>query len=540
MAGRSNVRTYNDWGQGSSGSKDPARSEYNSMNGQVYENGTFGPRPGWRLEATTAGTGVHKETSTADNIVGLQWLEYTDGTEHLALVFTDTSDSDNYKFDTLAIADYTYSAGQALADTADTSGDGELYPNGWGYDRSLGSWNDSSIMTALGPHIFMATGSSIGTVAAITTADGDARNVTIYRDRAYYWGMAAAPGRVYYSDAGDYATVGTGSFFDVNADVTEWAGAPVGMWSVKNSLLIACKGDTWKVLTGASPELGSLKEMARSATPVYETSVVADDVVLFPSPVGEGLVAAAPGSVDTESFRYMAATAYPGSTTTRPIYPTRAVPGVSDSVTGDLFVPWAVGTVSGIPAVERVNGVFNISYVDQSAAAYAPKTRAFAGGRPNEMYMVQAFTLAQEFLVYVRNMTLNEPAVIGGGLSDEGSEFVVDLGEITAGSTKIIRPTKVVLDLDYWYDVAGTYYAPPTIEVDATVLGCYGAVAEDAIAQQTVTTSSWADSTTGARRRVAVSLPASQWGTAVRVRLTLDNVALRNVHVYYDEQEDIR
>ena len=65
-------RIYNKWRQGSSAAGDPDVTEYNSTNAQVYENGTLGPRPGWRSLANYS--------RGSDSLTGLQWYQQTDVT----------------------------------------------------------------------------------------------------------------------------------------------------------------------------------------------------------------------------------------------------------------------------------------------------------------------------------------------------------------------------------------------------------------------------------------------------------------------------
>lgn len=536
------ARTYNKWRQGSSAAGDPAATEYNSENAQVYENGTLGPRPGWREISTSAGTRVHDPS--ADTLRGVLWYQDTSANEALALLFVDGS---TYKFDVMPLSTNTWAAGQVLSNIPSSGGPGQLSPTHYDDTPPVIRTFDGSIMSALGPHLLFATSSSIGTVSAITTADGNARVVVVNRERAYYFGILNAPGRIYYSDAADFSTIGATSSFDVNADKDSWGGAPVGAWSVKNALLIACKDNRWLVLTGASPENGSLKELGKDPVPVQGSGAVVDNQVWFLSPTGHGVVVATPGFVEAEQLSYLSPLAYPGSTESRPNNDFMPQVSVGDDVNGSLYLPGRkTYDDDQIVAVERVNGVFNLSRWDTSTA---PEDIEFSRGRPNEMYCTA--DLGSTWSHYSRNHTLNRPANSGDSksvsLANEantasGTDVVVDLGEITAPSGKIVRPVKVVLDLDYW---KGGNYSAPELAVDATVMGTTfddGTAPEDTMAQQTITTSGWADSPGDAphKRRVAVALPNLQFGTRFRIRLTYDNLALDEVQVYYDEQEDPR
>lgn len=535
---KQSVRVYRDWKQGSSGSADPAATEYNSENAQVYENGTLGPRPGWKTITQSGSSGM---SEAADGLVNLQWYSETDAAEFLAVLVFDAS-AGAHAFDTISTAGAWTGSLRAVADIAQ-SGTGS-HPLTYDDVKKVAAATDGSIVTTLGPYHLIATSSSIGTVNAITTTDGDARASTINRERAYYYGIISKPGRVYYSDAADYLTVGATSFFDTNAYSSEWAGAPIGMWSVKNSLLIACKDNRWLVLTGASPDNGTLKELGKDVVPVHATPSVVDNTVWFLSPTGHGVVAASPGFVETQQLAHLSPLAYPGSTELRPNNDFMPQTSAGDDVNGFLFLPGRkLSNSQTLSAVERVNDVFNLSRWEHSGTV---QDIVFSNGRPNEMYC--AVDNDTNYDLYSRNYTLNRPANSGDGksvsLANEagtasGMDVVVDLGEMVAGQGKIVRPTKVVLDLDYW---KGGNYSAPELAVDATVFGTEAATPEDAMAQQTVTTTGWTDSSGDApyKRRVSVALPNLQFGTRFSVRLTYDNLALDSVQVYYDEQEDPR
>ena len=117
--------------------------------------------------------------------------------------------------------------------------------------------------------------------------------------------------------------------------------------------------------------------------------------------------------------------------------------------------------------------------------------------------------------------------------------MIVDLADVVASGGKIVRPTKIVLDIDYW---KGGSYNDPALDIDVTTYGVDAASPEEAMTQQSVSTTSWSNSSGFAPlgRRVAVALPQGNFGSRFRVRLTTDNIAYDSVQVYYDEQEDPR
>ncbi len=524
-------RTYSKWRQGSSASGDPDVTEYNSENAQVYENGNLGPRPGWKEISPSGGSRVHSETD--DSIRSLMWYQESDGDEHLMVVFYDGQ----HRFDTFSLDTLSWSTGQQLVSMG--GGGANLYPNNYPFHPATYSRFDGSILSAVGPHLLFSTSSSPGTVAAVTTADGIARRVTINRERAYYWGISGAPGRIYYSEPADFSVIEALSSFDVNADYTSYAGAPVGMWSVKNALLIAMKDNRWATLTGASPENGSFKELGRDVVPVHSTATVVDNQVFFLSPTGAGVVIATPGFVEVDSLRYLSPLAYPGSSEQRPSNNFWPKTPAGDDTNGFLFLPGVMGSDLGqVLAVERTNEVFNLSRWSLDSDC---DDVYFTHGRPNEMYAVVDY--GSDWDYYSRNYTLNRPGNSGDetsqSLTAEGGSVVVDLGEIVASAGSRCRPTKAVLDVDYW---KGGDYSNPSVSVDATILGCEGASSEDVLSQVTADTSSWGDTSgdSPSKRRISLPLPQGQFGTRFRVRLTFDNISLDAVEIQYEETEDFR
>lgn len=262
------VRIYNKWRQGPGAAMGDDDTEYNASNAQVYEDGTLGPRPGWRLLSTSNSSKVHDGATDSNH--GVVWFRQTDDEEGLLVVFRDGSTT---KYDTLSLENNTWYAGGTIDDHSFGS---ELHDNAYDDANAFPCWNDGFLLTALGPYLGIATNTNAGTFTVpASMPDGQPRMVTIYRERAYYYGFASAPGRVYYSVAANYANwddgteagssswAGATSFFDVNIDSGEYAGAVTGMWSVKNALLISRKDDRWLVLTGTSPVNGTLRELGR-------------------------------------------------------------------------------------------------------------------------------------------------------------------------------------------------------------------------------------------------------------------------------------
>ena len=608
------VRQFDEWIQGSSAASDPARGEYNSKNAQVYENGTLGVRPGWRLRSQSA----NSFDPTVDTLTSATWYVGSGESPRLHISYYDISGA------AMRSAEYIISSGVWSNDSAHAKGsntdnlkpkrypdsykiqsefdgikmlthDGGVYKAGvstmgagvYSIPATAEVQTDDSTTTFTVDdvsafeegdtiYIFEADGTSrfskvidtidvptklititvagasiaVGDLVQTTNSindDGFPRAVTIYRERAYYWGYSAAPGRVYYSEPADFSRVYLNSFFDVSYDPTTInVGTITSMFAVKNALLIGREDNRWLVLTGTSPENGTLRELGRDPVPDWNTAAVVDNAVYFLNPAAKGVTIATPSSVETKELSYLSPTAYPGSTEVRPDALFMPQKSVGNDVTGDLFLPGrTVGDDETIVAVERVNDVYNLSTWEHDSAD--GENLHFSTGWPNNMWAV--IQDGAEFHVYSRNNTLNRPAKTTGDthsypLTSEsgdagGTSAVVRLGETVASEGKIIRPSKVVIDLDYW---KGGDFDTPSLSIDATVSGTESTTPEDILTTQTVTTTGWADSSGDLpyKRRVAVALPNAQFGTRFFVQLSFDGIALDTVQVYYDEQDDPR
>ena len=606
------VRSFNKWSQGSSASMDPALGEYNSKNAQVYENGTLGPRPGWKELAQSNQTHVFTDTPA-----GVTWYVGSDEVPHIFVTYWDSSAAagrqaelitttgawtndilslhfnntnnlapkrypDTWKMQTdfdgikvITSGGGIYLAGAAnvgtgvwpvpaaaevTVDTSSTvfevddisyfaAGDTIYiydYEGTYRYSKIIDSIDVAAkeiTITVAGASIIV--GDLIQTTNSIND-DGWPRAATIYRERAYYWGYSAAPGRVYYSEPADYSRVPILNFFDVSIAASEaGVGVITSMFAVKNALMIGREDNRWMVLTGTSPENGTLRELGTDPVPDWQTGAIVDNAVYYLNPAGQGVGIATPSAIETKELSYMSPTAYPDSTELRPDPLFMPAKGVGDDVTGNLFLPGrTVGDNNTIMAVERANDVFNLSVWEHDTTD--ADNIFFTGGWPGELWAIMDD--GAEFRSYSRNVTLNRPARSADTLSlalsvedgvTTGEGAVVRLGETVAGEGKIIRPTKVVVDLDYW---KGGTYEDPSLLVDGTVMGTEAAASQDAFAQQTVTTTAWGDTTANLpyKRRVAVALPNTQFGTRFEITLTFESLALDTVQVYYEEQDDPR
>ena len=366
---------------------------------------------------------------------------------------------------------------------------------------------------------------------------------TRYRERVYYWGLGANPGRIYYSDAADPLHVQTLAFFDVSIDQAAEIGAVTGLYAIQNALIITRKDDKWLVLTGTSPENGTLRELGVDPVPDFRSGAVVDNSLYFLNRSGKGVHIGTPSSVDNDSLRHLSPLAYPGSTFERPYNDFLPLGEAADDVNSSAALYARVRDGDTIYGAEMVNGVWTLTNGFLDGVTWTDFV--YTSGDIGRMYASYFDEAGGGHEVLSRDYTLNRPARSADSwsvalASEEGtSAMLVRLGETDAGEGKIVRPVKVVLDIDYWK--GGTYTAP-SLSIDAVVMGTESAASEDTIATQTVTTTGWGNTTSNypKKRRVPVVLPNAQFGTSFYVEITGGTIALNSVQVYYDEQEDPR
>ncbi|MEE9125356.1 MAG: hypothetical protein V3U14_12835 [candidate division NC10 bacterium] len=462
------------------------------------------------------GTSTYEGTGSGDRLYGISW---TDSTIHF-FFFEDTGGNDDWQtgtIDTGPTALEWTTGSTSLVDFADPTSISELGPD-WVFPP-FWKGGASSVATV---GAYTVVGSGTPTTATLPGSD-DAAGVTIYRDRAYYWAIDANPGRFYYSDIGAFSTVASTSFIDdLAVDVTSTSTGIIGAWVVQGSLFFATRDNSWYSLTGESPVTGTIRYRGQAQTPDYAGGVVVDDRVLFLDTLAQGFHVVTPGSL-MGGVSHLSPTAYPGSTSERPDPIFDLYPGLSDYDTKAVFLP---GTNSH--ALERVNGVWNVaSSTNVFAACLGP------GGR-------MAHGFATNSNIAFRDFTLNRPGNSGDTYSVAlNTNPIVDLGEIEASGGRLVRPVKVVFDVDYW---KGGNYSSPVLKVDATVKGLEADTSEVSATQITVATSAWDDTTGDApsARRVSIALEELAFGVRTHIRVTLNNLALNVVQVYYEEDTDPR
>ena len=567
-------RVFSNWDRGPSGSLSRFETEYNSSNAQVYENGSLGPRPGWR-DWTPHDLG---DDSPAQFDGGLDLhrrstLLWAPRGGELGLLILSTglapgtvvgADGEHQMFTVM----YVDRDGlQTPATMFDNNSYGrrsgqKVFPHPrYNYLKPV-TWN-------AGPLGFFVMGGLLIHVghweSSLTlNVDADIEDGTVhgsvvvpYREQLY---AATSDGHMIYSQPRLEENEGGEVWPDTNEVIVSPSGgvAVMGLYPLGNSLLIARTDDTWMLWTGTTHEDGTLRELDKEVVPFWGCGAVADRKVWYLSRVGLGVLAASATGVSKDLW-YLSPLAQPGVDTERPVSQTgdymefAPSAAVSDEVTGGVSLQAVEDLSSVMLAAERVNGVWVLSRSDFSWAEGALGQWHGTHGEANTMwaccldvpegdgtYPIGGATAPEAFHILSREFTLNRPAksddLHSRPLSGEHADgMTIALGTIKPSGPGLVRPVKLVLEIDYW---KGGGFETPELEVGGTIMGAEASDSTFGLQQQTAATEDWADGQRK-RKRQWIRFEQAPYGQGIDIDLFGDGWALHRAIVYYEEQEDV-
>jgi len=550
-------RVFSDFSGGHYGSLGPfkaAPNQFRGINVQRYDNGTVGPRPGWKL-LETSGTAPSPSAGSGSEFYGMLWVPDSDGNDRFLFVsYADGSNATR----TLLTNTMTWSNIALTAPVNDmlleTPGGGNIHT----------FWEDYAMVGGT-----RYTNLLQNTVATMTYPNGfSPRASCVYKARMYSWGDSSVPGRIYYSDAGDLFTISAGAYFDVGNSQRN----VLHCWPLRDSLLILVLHSAidskqneaeWWVLQGANPLTGSLRLLGRAQWPsVGEYGVQFGETVLWLDTLyNHGVVIHNGSEVDMHSLGRLKPRADSGGVVVKPNKPaaTYGEPGV--------FFPYRAGEdpaappvgehdETGLQAWELVNGTWTKALYWNGAMEYAVdrpflwSTSAWEGDK----LLVCTNTSVDGsglYKFYTRDVALNRPSMTTDAYSDptETHEDVAASGTmdcqmwlpcIQSEEGNGIRVRKVIVDFDYW-KVAE---CRPANTADLTVqIGNYRQHDGDFSLTQAVRSESErfapTEGTLPRQGRYVFRFAETGWFSACQVRFTsLRNVAIDRVTVIYEENSE--
>lgn len=450
--------------------------EYTCTNMQVYDNGTLGVRPFWRLQNTTNLVA----SDTIDNQAFIAWRPSPSNSE--GELWMHGYSNDVWIYD---LAAGTWAAGGASIDAQITASDN--HGAAWGTTHD---WDSSGNLVGSAQYSTLPTDNWIfggeakideaDAVTAITWTDVTTNRITnfvLYRDRIWGWHNAnpsVDPGnRLYYTDAGSYTLSSAGNFFDIGAASDGFY--ILGVWAVRDSLLIAMSNGDWYVFTG-TPGSGSLRFIGNYVTPAHGAAgAVLNNAVYFIAPYGRQVSIATPSGVDTVSLSHIRP--FNGDIRWTIFHDYRALSSQQEQ---SLLLPTLRNNSDQwFAAIEFVNGSWtytgfgkdrfsdsssNIGILRDCAVIAEGKAYAFMMEDPDDPG-------SHELQLYTRDIVLNRPS----RKTDEWS----DSKEVAAGDTATglsrggvrlapfspegleVRVRQVIVDFHYWKDTDNDRYEDP-------------------------------------------------------------------------------
>jgi len=253
---------YDKWDKGEFGTMNPAQAPNGSWTGSnvvVYKDGMIGPRPGMR-EITFSNAPSKNGPMLG---FGFSPVAQTDDTP-IFFILEDRP----YLFDPSATTPALVAASTDLTDPpANTDASRVLSKESC---RLVGD----EVYFTVNDDAAYRLNCRTQVLTRITDSDpeGQGTDIELFRDRMF---VANGGVRVFYSDAADFDTWPSGSFFDVGA-----AYRVIEMLTFRDALILFTQWGTY-TFTGSSPADGTLRRTSETLAPRDKASVATNNEILY-------------------------------------------------------------------------------------------------------------------------------------------------------------------------------------------------------------------------------------------------------------------
>lgn len=518
---------------------------FSGHNVHVYENGTVGERPGWEEITWT-----NKPAGTKP-LKGITWFKGTSTYGELVVAYEDGANID--------IEQWTMVNTGAISATADTATVAEsqmpdppsVFEQSWPGEKLFPMFTDTSQVIGVGSRLYEDFSATSYTA---NLGSGYASGSLVYRDRAFYWGFDNYPGRVYYSDAAVYGTVQASSYFDVSALPDVAAQGVIGMWNVRDALLIARRDGIWMAMFGTNPTDGSLREIGHGVVPHHGISVAdMDNQLWFMKPHGAGVVVVTPSGLDVDTHTMARPGREAGVETNMPLttHTMEPIRGIADVICRCLLLPYLESNVVGAHDTVWFLNQINGRWIQESFTLDANINEIdFAMMDENTVAMVIRDD-TPAYRMFTRRISLDRPA------RDTGDNFVNQVSNETTPTVAFALPEipsppgqqwrvrQVLVDVDYWQQT--TEFDAPSFDVQVQARGV--AVSGTGTQELALTTvsidgSSWPDTAgtnVSERRRAEATFTANPYAASSQIRIAnMVSVAVQAITVILDVQDTPR
>ena len=508
------VVTYRDWKSGPWHSLGPDYGpneghNYDSVNMQVYANGSLGPRPCLVSICNSIDLWQGADDS---KFKGCFWYQVDDFAGGPLSVLADSDarfqmvegESNQYAFDHSAGANTYISANLAsfrtplkparylVAGHADSPesmissmpyqrlGDKNVIVGGDGYFTDLDDTGSDAYQDI-----------TAGTAGSTNEypANWDPAALFSWRDRFWSWGDYDSGSnhngnRIHYSGVGTPSTWQANDYIDVGADPN----LPiVGAWQVFDSLLIAMADSRWYKYTFTdSPDFGEIRYVGTKIIPDFFVTAATTGQAIVYATRQTGIVVATKDKIDDQAFKYI--TVPQDGDDSQDIFFLR---GMAAHAHNAICLPYQVKTVSaaapnnvykGDRSIDQVNGVWTqhlyFGTGDDSVLETSFVDAVPMGNDHWGFFAVDTHNTSgtNDDTLYVRPVTLNRPSNNADAFSDESEvathttdtdnrfEGTVWLSTYRPEEKNTAAIEKVIIDFDFWNS---TGFTTPAFTVKA-------------------------------------------------------------------------
>lgn len=288
-----------------------ARDRFDALNMQRYQNGSIGPRPGWRkmTQSADASSSVPTTTTKANLQHGTGWGSWApSGWSYGALFLPSTGSGNSRRVRPAADGTVTFYSAADIGDitSTDIRHDGDAAGIGNAQFHVDGS-NPMFIGGSV-KYDASAPAKTLVTPRTISASSFYPNKLVLYKNRHYGFqplGNTALEEYIVYSASGDHADFNGTDSGDFRLSVATSGfepAVPRGLWALGSGLLIFSSEGVvrqstqysgvvtnyadfgrWYMLTGQNISVGSLQPIDFNVGPLfYSLSIVFDGRVLFP------------------------------------------------------------------------------------------------------------------------------------------------------------------------------------------------------------------------------------------------------------------
>lgn len=556
---------FRDWSGGHWGALDSfsaPTNQYRAINMQLYDDGSVGPRPGFKRLVESSGTPPSPVSGANNEVFGAVWVPKGFGVDNGYLFFVSgNTAAASKRFDLKTL---TWAA-TAIGTINDAN---NQYPR---LNEGCFAYANPSKLVLKATTVYDV---GADTTSTITYPDSFTPDRSVfYKARHYAWGDTAFPNRVYYSNADAYTTFVSGQYFNIGSGGSAAADRPIikQAWVLRDALLFLVfpvglvekmNYAEWWLLSGESPQAGAtLRRVLVGPYPTFREQVAQfnDQLLWLDMQWNAGITLNDGAKIDTKALAHLKQSRSSGlyAPFARQACVTYGRPAVILPYAGTAVAVETTGENVGnfddygMQAWELVNGVWTKSLwwgggVADGRYEQVSVVVPFEGNKMLVMTNIVS-DLSGAFRTYSRDICLNRPSNTADSWSDpnETNPDITDtddlvcqlwLPEIMEDDGSPIRIRRVTVDFNYWKE--STYVPASTADITVRLKGHSLEEGSDVLGDTKTSNSSRLDATSNnypKRARHVFRFPESGYFGSQQIRFTsVRNCAIFGVEVEYE------